>query len=229
MRTRAVKICPSRVPPPSFFPDAEEEKPREYAREYFSVPVLFEEPEETEPFVKTSVEAGLAYHAFLEHFDFSLLNAGEDSAAIAVAEKERMEREKLLSADRLALLDTKQLAHILENPVFSELSGMRLYREQQFLVSLPWREISKGKGRVGEGEEVLFPGRRRSARRRRCGRSANSLTINTLFKGKNICADIMPLSCFSTKRPVARIMNVDASAIRCTIVNIARGFEVEMG
>lgn len=30
------------------------------------------------------------------------------------------------------------------------------------------------------------------------------------------------------KKAVARIMNVDASAIRCTIVNIARGFEVEM-
>ena len=208
--------------------DAEEEKPREYAREYFSVPVLFEEPEETEPFVKTSVEAGLAYHAFLEHFDFSLLNAGEDSAAIAVAEKERMEREKLLSADRLALLDTKQLAHILENPVFSELSGMRLYREQQFLVSLPWREISKGKGRVGEGEEVLFQGAVDLLAVGDAG-EVRIVDYKYSFQGEEYLRGHYAPQLLLYKKAVARIMNVDASAIRCTIVNIARGFEVEMG
>ncbi|MFQ9737445.1 MAG: hypothetical protein ACLR06_06850 [Christensenellaceae bacterium] len=48
------------------------EKPREYAREYFSVPVLFDESREYEAaeMEKTAPLQGTAYHAFLEHFDF---------------------------------------------------------------------------------------------------------------------------------------------------------------
>ena len=204
---------------------AEEEKPREYAREYFSVPVLFEEPEETEGFVKTGIAAGLAYHAFLEHFDFSLLDERADTVTIAVSEKERMEREKLLSADQLDLLDTVQLARILEIPVFSSLSGMRLYREQQFLVSLPSDKMPTGQT-GGEGEEVLFQGAIDLLAVGELGK-VRIIDYKYSFKGNTYLREHYAPQLALYKKAVARIMDIAPSDIRCTIVNIAKGVEID--
>lgn len=52
-----------------------------------------------------------------------------------------MKKKRALPEEQFALLEEKKLAEVLSNPVFSELSGMRLYREQQFLVSLPVGEM----------------------------------------------------------------------------------------
>lgn len=205
------------------------EKPREYVREYFSVPVLFEEEEgeNEEGMSEDKRLAGTAYHAFLEHFDFSLLSGGEaDFSEIAAAEKSRMESEKLLSPELSALLEEKQLARILCNPIFSELCDMRLYREQKFLVSLPAREIVPEKTEDCGDEEVLFQGA--------IDLLAVSASEVRIVDYKHSAGDKEYLRSHYApqlalyKKATAKCLRVEESLIRCTIVNILRGFEVEM-
>ncbi|MFR1984130.1 MAG: hypothetical protein ACLS4Z_10815 [Christensenellaceae bacterium] len=53
------------------------EKPREYAGEYFSVPVLFDESREYEAAdMENGASPGNRVPCFLEYFDFSLLQSG---------------------------------------------------------------------------------------------------------------------------------------------------------
>ncbi len=222
----------------------DEDKPRPYVQEYFSVPALFQEPEETEwkeenagrkRDEKSGPLAGTAYHAFLEHFDFSLLepvrNDREALADLAAENMERLRREKLLPEEQLALLDKSKLARILSNSVFYELSGMRLYKEQQFLVALPAREIWKKEtaacGDCGD-EEVLFQG---AVDLLAVGESGEVRVIDYKYSrgDKEYLRRHYAPQLDLYKKAVAKIMRVAPSAIRCTIVNIRRDFQVEIG
>ena len=211
------------------------EKPREYAGEYFSVPVLFDESREYEAadMEKTAPLQGTAYHAFLEHFDFSLLQSGygEEFLRETVSrELGRMKKEKALPEEQFALLEEKKLAEVLSNPVFSELSGMRLYREQQFLVSLPVGEVSleapAACGTCAE-ETVLFQG---AIDLLAVADTGEVRIIDYKYSGKSAAAlreHYAPqLSLY--KKAVSRIMRLEPSRIRCSIVNIRRGFETDV-
>ena len=179
---------------------------------------------------ETSVEKGLAYHAFLEKFDFSLLYRanGERVSREELDEIVQEEFEKLGDP----LLSAQKLVEILSNPVFFELKDMRLYKEQQFLVSLPVRDTYAKK--VGmenlkdapKGEEMLFQG-----------------AIDLLAVGENEVRIIdykysvrdsqsikehYRLQLRLYKQAAAKILNVPKEKVRCTIVNIYRGYQVDV-
>lgn len=73
-----------------------------------------------------------------------------------------MKEESLMPETQSALLKAEKLAEILSNPVFSEVSEMQLYKEQQFLVSLPAENLRlkeiQSCGGVFKEEEILFQG-----------------------------------------------------------------------
>ena len=85
---------------------------------------------------ETGTERGIAYHRFLELCDFNI----KDTKGIE-GELEGFLGEGLISAEQRALLDRDTLKEILEIPIFSELDGATLYREQEFLCRLPANEI----------------------------------------------------------------------------------------
>lgn len=99
---------------------------RSQEESYFAERVLFTEEGET------GIEAGLAYHKFLELCDFSV----KDEEGIN-REIESFLTEGTMSEDAASALDCGRLATILSMPVFAGLEGAQVYREQEFLCRLP--------------------------------------------------------------------------------------------
>ncbi len=180
-----------------------------------------------------AVQEGTAYHAFLERLDFSSL-VDEEGNPLSAAALEGVVEEALASPAmqgvELALLNQEQLVKILSNPVFYRLQGMRLYKEQQFLVSLPVRETyakKEGLPFIGQedGEEMLFQG---AIDLLAVGESVQ--IIDYKYSGRSaeeLKAHYQPqLDLY--RLAVARVMKIPARDIRCSIVNIKRGFQVDM-
>ncbi len=176
----------------------------------------------------TSIEAGLAYHAFLEKFDFSLLY---DEAGTPV---DRARLQALIHAAPLddPLLQEEQLVRILSNPVFYRLQNMRLYPERQFLVALPIKDTyAKKTGAderlqsVDEGEEMLFQG----AIDLLAVGEDEAWIIDYKYSVKD--ADELKKHYRSQldlyKMATAKILKLPLEKVRCSIVNIYRGFQVD--
>ena len=112
--------------------------------------VSAEEPDEGEEAFEAAAglhadaDTGIAYHAFLERADFSAPPAEEAARVIA----------QLRGEGFSVLPEEAQAARILAMPVFAQLRGAQLRREQPFLVSLP---ASLLYGSAAE-EEVLVQG-----------------------------------------------------------------------
>ncbi len=182
-----------------------------------------------------AVREGTAYHAFLEHFDFSTLLDGEGKPVPTLVLEGLVEEAltRLSGAGvEVELLKKEKLTEILSIPVFYRLEGTRLYKEQQFLVSLPVKDTYAKKEGVSpllaekeDGEEMLFQGaidllavgeETQIIDYKYSGRSAEELKAH--YKPQ---LDLYKLA-------VARIMKIPVERIRCSIVNIKRGFQVEM-
>lgn len=187
---------------------------------------------------KTGKEVGIAYHAFLEKFDFSLLfeGAGMEVSYLSLVEKtlEKWREEGVLPPEYLALLSAEKLAEILKNPVFSALDGMTLYKEQQFLATLPLKDVPALYERaVQEGnenileEELLFQG---AIDLLAVGTGGEVQIIDYKYSVKDkaaLKAKYAPqLDLY--KKATARILKTDVNKIKCSIVNLLRGFQVEM-
>lgn len=85
---------------------------------------------------ETGTERGTAYHRFLELCDFSVRTAeGIKKELLDFAERGR------ISPEQIDLLVPEELAEILRMPVFADLDGAQLFREQEFLCRLPANEI----------------------------------------------------------------------------------------
>ena len=94
----------------------------------------------------SDTQTGIAYHAFLEAADFS---------ASPEAEAERIFALFLKTKGELAArLDAEKMKSILALPIFARLSGFTLYREQEFLMSVPARELFGS----NSDDEVLVQG-----------------------------------------------------------------------
>lgn len=166
-----------------------------------------------EPHEKTSVEAGLAYHAFLEHVTF-----GKD----AEEELARMKQEGFLREEQLKLLNAEKLRGILKIPCLAALAGKRVLREQKFLVGIPAYEMEPT-----EAEDItVYQG-----------------AIDLLYEDENgfVILDYkysaLPDEAIQKKyavqialykKAVARVKRVDENTIRARIVNIFYGREIEM-
>ncbi len=182
-----------------------------------------------------AVQEGTAYHAFLERFDFSTLMQ-ENGQPVSEEILKELVRDKLsaLADDdvEVALLNEEKLVEILSNRVFYELQDMRLYKEQQFLVALPVRETYAKKEGVSAllaaqdgGEEMIFQGaidllavgeEVRIIDYKYSNRGAEELKVH--YKPQ---LDLYKLA-------VAKIMKKEKNTIRCSIVNIKRGFQVDI-
>ncbi len=191
----------------------------------------------TEGLDATDTERGIAYHAFLETLDFEkIYNADgtriKDGALLAVVEQ-TLEKMRLADGENARLLSVEKLVEILSSGAFDGLQGKRLYKEQQFLVSLPVKDTyGKKTGENSEllrrdsGEEMLFQG-----------------AIDLLVIGENE-AQIIDYK-YSKKtaqqlvehykpqldlyrQATAKITKIPQEKIRCIIVNIYKGFQTEV-
>lgn len=197
---------------------------------------LFDDEEYAEK-GETGKEAGVAYHAFLENFDFSLLyDEGGDfvlKTRLAELVEETLKRQKSGDRDALSILSVDKLVEILSNPVFAELRGKRLYKEQKFLVSLPVKDTFAKKAGASPllaqsaEEEMIFQG----AIDLLCvGDDGEVRIIDYKFSGygaEYLRTHYRPqLDLY--KQATAKIMGVDPAKIKCSIVNIFHGFQVDM-
>lgn len=103
---------------------------KEFEKPSYAVKELF--PEEK----SGGAERGTAYHVFLQHCDFSV----KDEHGIQ-AEIEKLLKEGKLSNEQVNLLNIGELCEILCMPVFENMKGATLYREQEFLCRMPAKEV----------------------------------------------------------------------------------------
>ncbi len=184
----------------------------------------------------TSIEAGLAYHAFLEKFDFSKLYTDDGAPVSQTALHDIVQRvldEKKGELEGEEYLSLEKLTEILSNPVFYALQNMRLYPERQFLVSLPVNDTYAHKTGVDarlrnfpKEEEMIFQG------------AIDLLAVGeneawiidykySVKDGASLQAHYRPqLELY--RKATAKILNVPIENVRCTIVNIYLGFQVDI-
>ncbi len=179
---------------------------------------------------QTSVEKGLAYHAFLEKFDFSRLY-GEDGEPISREELLAIVREEYEKSSD-PLLSVEKLAEILSNPVFFELKDMRLYKEQQFLVSLPVSDTYADKAgmenlkNVPKTEEMLFQG---AIDLLAVGeKEVRIIDYKYSVRDPDSVKEHYRLQLRLYKNAAAKILKISPDRVRCTIVNIYRGYQVDV-
>ncbi len=106
---------------------------RERGESFYPEPALVDE----EKLPASDAATGTAYHAFLERADFFAPRDEEISRVMA-----ELRAQDPASA---ALLNEDKLRAILALPVFSSLRGYTLYREREFLLGVPARELYGGK------------------------------------------------------------------------------------
>ena len=194
---------------------------------------LFDEGESYETKGETSKEVGIAYHAFLENFDFDLLyrEDGEKRSREelgALVEEMRNEGGMV----EMKLLSSDKLVDILSNSAFARLRGKRLYKEQQFLVSLPVRDTYAKREDAdpilaqGEGE-MIYQG---AIDLLAIGEDGETQIIDYKFsKGSAayLRAHYRPqLELY--RQAEAKILRIPPEKIRCSIINIYHGFEVDI-
>ncbi|MBE7093762.1 MAG: hypothetical protein E7367_03630 [Clostridiales bacterium] len=224
---------PAKTSPTALMKLAEAKTPEERAHAYVEVAegLSGEEPAESE----TDTVKGSAYHAFLEHFDFSLLESvcGNRDGLLALVEEglTAMREGELLSEEYLAVLDKEKLADVLSNSVFYRLRDVHLYKEQQFLTALPAGEVLSMLGEEGSGcpscdEDMLFQG------------AIDLLAVGDGYaeiidykysrKGQEALRKTYSMQLRLYRMAVARALKIPMENISCTIVNIFYGFEMEI-
>ena len=185
---------------------------------------------------ETGKETGIAYHAFLEDFDFSLLyDEGEFIGKTRLVELIDFACEKGNEAGRyeMKLLSKEKLAEILSNPVFRGLYGKRLYKEQRFLAALPVRDTyakradaPKALQGAQDNEEMIFQG----AIDLLAVGEDDVRIIDYKFSsgGAEYLREHYRPQLMLYRQATAKIMGISMEKIKCTIVNIYRGFEVDV-
>lgn len=196
--------------------------------------IEIEEEEAKEEEKALAIAEGTAYHAFLERFDFSLLVDGEGKP-ISASLMNALVEEQLASLEgviQTGHLSQQKLVEILSNPVFYTLQDVILYREQQFLVSLPVKDTYAKKEGVDpilltkeDGEEMLFQG---AIDLLAVGKEVRIIDYKYSKRGAEELKTHYQPQLDLYKLAVAKIMEIDPASIRCSIVNIRRGFQVDM-
>ncbi len=180
---------------------------------------------------ETNIDLGLAYHAFLEAFDFSLLYDEFDKPVSKEALYSRV--QNALSDFDLDGLQAEKLVEILSNPVFYALKDKRLYKEQKFLAALPIKDIylqnDWGRYALNENlydEKVLFQG------------AIDLLAIDDdgawiidykySRKGKDSLKESYQKQLDLYRLAVAKSLHIDKERVRCSIVNIYKGYQIDL-
>ena len=191
-------------------------------------------------------ERGLAYHAFLEYFDFALLydENGQPKTADLLGDLvdellECAKQTKAFDEKYFAYLEKKQLLAILSNGVFAQLKDCVVYKEKQFLAGLTISEVLSLKdGAAGQSfgdevridesadDEIIFQG---AFDLLAIGdQQAHIIDYKYSTKDEQYLREHYALQLALYKKVVAKVLKIPMQNVRCTIVNIARGFQVEM-
>ncbi len=153
--------------------------------------------------------AGTAYHAFLERADFS---ADPDAEAARIA--------PLLEEEGHVPIDRAAAARILRMPVFSSLKGYTLFREREFLLCAPAREVLA----TAAEDEILVQG----VIDLLAVKGEECVIVDYKYSSHDaarLAADYAPqLKIYAAA--ARRIAGV--KRVRAYIVNILRGFETEV-
>lgn len=183
---------------------------------------------------------GVAYHAFLERFDFDLLwdENGEPIAkdGLTCCVEECLGdfiKENEISG---ALLKKEQLVAILSNPVFYRLRGMRLYKEQQFLATLPIKDTYAKRAGLAptiasalpESEEMIFQGAIDLLAVDEERRKVWIIDYKYSAHDQAYLRERYRLQLELYRLATAKVLKMAPSNIHCAIVNIRRGFQVDM-
>ncbi len=183
---------------------------------------------------ETGKAAGIAYHTFLEKFDFA--NLYDESGQFVG--KERLKAlvsqtyESLKTAGGLEnaeLLSVDTLTEILSNPVFAQLQDARLFKERQFLVSLPIKDtfgMVEGGYVCDDGEEMLFQGAIDLLAVGEDG--VRIIDYKYSVKDAETLRKTYAAQLSLYRLATAKIMGIAPENIRCTIVNIYHGFQVDV-
>ncbi len=144
-------------------------------------------------------------------------------------------REKgTLESETIDLLSVNKLADILSLPVFKALNGAKVYKERQFLVSLPLERIPALRERaLADGhetilsEELLFQG---AIDLLAVFKDGKARIIDYKFSVKNQAElkEKYTAQLDLYKKATSRILKIGESQIECSIVNLLRGFEVSI-
>lgn len=184
---------------------------------------------EEKPEADTDKESGIAYHAFLERFDFSLIQDEENLKEQVELLREQMIKE---NAEGAELLNTEKLLEILGNPVFARLQDKRLLKEQQFLVSLPVKNTYALKKDVlpdlklrEDGEEMIFQG---AIDLLAVGDEVEIIDYKYSRKNAKSLREHYKPQLDLYRQATAKILKMPLEKVHCTIVNIYYGFEVNM-
>lgn len=186
---------------------------------------IFDEPKRFDG--GTGREAGVAYHAFLELFDFTKLYDQEGAPLTGERLKTLVAEEVTALSDEIEnakLLSVDKLTEILSNEAFYALKGKRLYKERKFLAVLPVREVFPELGEV-DGD-TIFQG---AIDLMAVGDDGVRI-VDYKYSHKNadeLKAHYAPQLALY-RAATAKILRIPPENIRCSIVNIYRGFEVEM-
>ena len=191
------------------------------------------------------IRTGIAYHAFLEEFDFSSLTEGagtrinrEKLVQTASEAYEKFVRSKRLSEEDNSLLSVEKIVDILSNGVFYSLKNAKLFREQQFIASLSANEVlsltSEFGGELtdldisaqGDGEFILFQGAIDLLAVDENG--ARIVDYKYSARDGEYLKKHYALQLALYRRVAAKILKLPLEKVRATIVNIRLGFEVEL-
>ncbi len=154
-------------------------------------------------------EAGTAYHRFLQLCDLSV----RDEQGIA-AQLARFTAEGLMTDEQAALLSAERLSAILSMPAFASLSGAQVWREREFLCSLPANELYD----TPAADRVLVQG----AIDLLAVGSDGIVILDYKFvrmSGEELAAKYAPQLALY-KKAVALIMGVDAAKISASIIDL---------
>jgi len=182
---------------------------------------------------------GVAYHAFLERFNFEMLwdekGAPITKECLTCLVEEELAAFAQENAEVCALLDKERLTEILSNPVFYKLRGMRLYKEQQFLAALPIKDTYAK--RAGADpilsaceacEEMIFQGAiDLLAVDEDCGR-VWIVDYKYSSHEEEYLRSRYALQLELYRLATAKVLKIEPSKIQCSIVNIRRGFQVDV-
>ena len=128
-----------------------------------------------------------------------------------------------------AFLDVDKLVEILSYPIFAKVVQKTLYREQKFMVALPYREVlalMDGVSADSVEEDVLFQGEIDLLAKGEDG--VEIIDYKYSKKGAEALKKKYSLQLQLYKKAVAKVLKVPEKDISCTIVNIFRGFEVQV-
>ena len=163
-----------------------------------------------------SPEDGTAYHAFLQHVDFT---------KSAAEELVRMTEGGVLPAEQIERLNLTHLSKILSLPVFGAVRGKRLWREQKFLVKLPASLFPERYG--GADDEIVFQG----AIDLLIEEGGGKFTVIDYKLSRLSSEDIRARYAVQLKlyrAAVAKVMGREMDDVSVFIVNLARGSVIPM-